>query len=90
VKTHSFVAVDGVDPMTQTLAFVDGTTIYTAQPFLIGSFATDAEIAAKPDNFSWISTGNVASFKGAIDELKIYNTALTEGQVGKLYNDEKP
>ncbi|MFA5972166.1 MAG: LamG domain-containing protein [Lentimicrobiaceae bacterium] len=90
VKTHSYVAIDGVDPLTQTLSFVDGLNTYTAQPFLIGSFATDAEIALHPDNFSWISAANVASFKGAIDELKIYNTALTEGQVGKLYNDEKP
>jgi hypothetical protein len=90
VQTHSFVALDGVDPLTQTLAFVDGLNTYTAQPFLIGSFASDAEIALHPDNFSWISTANVASFKGAIDELKVYNTALTAGQVGKLYNDEKP
>jgi hypothetical protein len=29
-------------------------------------------------------------FKGAIDELKIFNIALTDGQVSKLYNDEKP
>jgi hypothetical protein len=90
VLAHKFTGDNGVGPLTRTLAFVDGTTTYTPQPFLIGSFATDAEIAAKPDNFSWISTANVASFKGAIDELKVYNTALTEGQVGKLYNDEKP
>jgi len=90
VLTHTFTATDNVGPLTQTLSFVDGTTNYTAQPFLIGSFATDAEIAAKPDNFSWITTANVASFKGAIDELKVYNIALSDGQVSKLYNDEKP
>jgi len=87
---HKFTGTDNVGPLTRTLSFVDGTTTYTPQPFLIGSFATDAEIAAHPDNFSWISTANVASFEGAIDELKVYNTALTDGQVGKLYNDEKP
>lgn len=90
VLAHKFTEENSVGPLTRTLSFVDGTNTYTPQPFLIGSFATDAEIAAKPDNFSWISTGNVASFKGAIDELKVYNTALTDGQVGKLYNDEKP
>ena len=90
VLTHTYTATDNVGVLTQTLNFVDGTTTYTPQPFLIGSFATDAEIAAKPDNFSWITTANVASFEGAIDELKIYNTALSDGQVGKLYNDEKP
>lgn len=90
VKAQEYTATDNVGPLTQTLSFVDGTTTYTAQPFLIGSFATDAEIANKPDNFSWITVANVASFKGAMDELKVYNIALTDGQVGKLYNDEKP
>ncbi len=90
VLIHTFTTVDNVGPLTQTLSFVDGATTYTAQPFLIGSFATDAEIAAKPDNFNWITTANVASFKGAIDELKIYNTDLSDGQVGKLYSVEKP
>jgi len=80
----------GIGPLTRTLSFVDGANTYTAQPFLIGSFATDAEIAAKPGNFDWITTANVASFKGAMDELKVYNIALADGQVGKLYNDEKP
>jgi hypothetical protein len=90
VLTHTYTALDNVGALTQTLNFVDGTTTYTPQPFLIGALATDAEIAAKPDNFSWITTANVGCFEGAIDELKIYNTALSDGQVGKLYNDEKP
>jgi len=90
VLAHTFTAENGVGSLTRTLAFVDGANTYTPQPFLIGSFATDAEIAAKPGNFDWITTANLASFKGAIDELKVYNTALTDGQVGKLYNDEKP
>jgi hypothetical protein len=94
VMVQSYTATDNVGPLTRTLALVDVETAYTytmtAQPFLIGSFATDAEIALHPLNFNWISTANVASFKGAIDELKVYNTTLTDGQVGKLYNDEKP
>ena len=52
--------------------------------------ATDAELAAHPLNFNWITTANVGSFEGAIDELKIYNIALNDGQVAKLYNTEKP
>lgn len=90
VNVQTYTELEGVGPLTQTLSFVDGTNTYTAQPFLIGSFANDAEIALHPDNFSWIGTGNVGSFKGAIDELKLYNIALTDGQVAKLYNDEKP
>ncbi len=89
-NVHTFTETDGVGPLTQTLSFVDGLNTYTAQPFLIGSFATDGEIANKPGNFDWITAANVASFKGGMDMLKIYNIALTNGQVAKLYNDEKP
>ena len=32
---------------------------------------------------------NLGYFKGAIDGFKVYNTALTAGQVKKLYKDEK-
>ena len=90
VMVQSWSEEDGVGALTQTLSFVDGANTYSAQPFLIGSFATDAEIALHPGNFDWISEANVASFKGSMDELKIYNIALTDGQVAKLYNDEKP
>ncbi|HAH24443.1 MAG TPA: hypothetical protein DCL77_11945 [Prolixibacteraceae bacterium] len=86
----TYTASDGIGPLTQTLSFVDAGYTYTAQPFLIGAFATDAELAAKPLNFNWITTANVASFEGAIDNLKVYNVALKPGQVKKLYNDEKP
>jgi len=81
---------DGITPLTQTLNFNIPPYTYTPQPFIIGSLATDAELDAKPLNFDWIHVTNIGSFEGAIDELKVYNTALTDGQVGKLYNDEKP
>ncbi|HAH57203.1 MAG TPA: hypothetical protein DCL86_03570 [Bacteroidales bacterium] len=71
----------GIGPLTQTLD-------PAPQPFIIGCVATDAELAA---NFmEWTTADNLGYFKGAIDELKIYNIALTDGQVSKLYNDEKP
>jgi len=90
VMIQTYTETEGVGPLTQTLSFVDGDYTYEPQPFLIGSMATDAEIAAHPLNFNWITAANLGCFKGAIDELKIYNTALVEGQVMKLYNDEKP
>lgn len=72
----------GIGPLTQTLTEPD------PQPFIIGGVATDAELAA---NFmEWTTAENLGYFKGAIDELKIYNIALADGQVSKLYNDEKP
>ncbi len=68
--------------LTQTL------TSPAPQPFIIGGVATDAELAA---NFmAWTTAANLGYFKGAIDELKIYNIALADGQVSKLYLDEKP
>ncbi len=71
----------GIGPLTQVLASP------SPQPFIIGCVATDAELAA---NFmEWTTADNFGYFKGAIDELKIYNIALVEGQIMKLYNDEK-
>ena len=75
-------SVKGIGPLTQILTAPD------PQPFIIGCVATDAELAA---NFmEWTTADNLGYFKGAIDELKIYNIALVEGQIMKLYNDEKP
>ena len=72
----------GIGPLIQTL------TAPVPQPFIIGGVATDAELAA---NFmAWTTATNLGYFKGAIDELKIYNIALADGQVSKLYMDEKP
>lgn len=73
----------GIGPLLQTLSNPD------PQPFIIGCVATDAELAS-PDFSSWLSADNLGYFKGIIDELKIYNIALSDGQVAKLYNDEKP
>lgn len=71
----------GIAPLIQTL------TDPLPQPFLIGCVATDTELAT----WSWTETPtSLGYFKGAIDELKIYNIALADGQVSKLYNDEKP
>lgn len=71
-----------IGPLTQILTGPD------PQPFIIGCVANDAELAA---NFmSWTTAENFGYFRGAIDELKVYNIALADGQVSKLYNDEKP
>lgn len=71
----------GIGPLTQTLTAPD------PQPFIIGCVATDAQLAT----WTWTETAtSLGYFKGAIDELKIYNIALADGQVSKLYNDEKP
>ena len=92
VKTFT----EKVGALTQTLSYTDNAKDpvtgynFSAQPFLIGAFATDTELAAKPLTFNWISTANIASFEGAIDELKLYNTALSPGQIKKLYANEKP
>ncbi len=80
-------SIKGIGPLTQTM------TKPGPQPFLIGCVATDDELANDPDT-PWMTWGQTpvtfGYFKGAIDELKIYNIALADGQVSKLYNDEKP
>ena len=76
----------GIGPLTQSL------TAPGPQPFIIGCCATDDELAndAVTGWMAWTTADNFGYFKGAIDELKIYNIALADGQVSKLYMDEKP
>ncbi|MBN2814583.1 MAG: LamG domain-containing protein [Bacteroidales bacterium] len=71
----------GIGPLIQTL------TSPEPQPFMIGCVATDAQIAT----WEWTETPtSLGYFKGAIDELKIYNIALSAGQIIKFHNHEKP
>lgn len=75
-------ALKGIAPLTRTLISPD------PQPFIIGCVATDAEVAA---NFmAWTTVSTFGYFQGAIDELRIYNIALTDGMVSSLYNKQKP
>lgn len=79
--SYTWTATDGILPITQTLTDPD------PQAFLIGCVATDAQIAT----WSWTETPtSLGYFKGSVDELKVYNIALSDGQIAKLYNDEKP
>jgi hypothetical protein len=75
-------AVKGIAPLTRTLISP------APQPFIIGCVATDAEVAA---NFmDWTTEFNFGYFQGAIDELRIYNVALTDAMVSNLYYKQKP
>ena len=57
-------------------------------PMMIGACTTYAEANAVW-TWSWAHTPvGWDGFIGAIDELKVYNIALTDGQVAKLYKDE--
>ncbi len=58
-------------------------------PFMIGAATTYTEANAKWDWASWKSIGGWSYFAGSMDNLRIYNIALSDGQVSKLYNDEK-
>jgi len=76
----------GIGPLIRTLTAPD------PQPFLIGCVATDNELATDVAVgwMDWTTAANFGYFKGAIDELKIYKIALADGQVSRLYTDEKP
>ena len=74
-------ATKNIGPLVKTL------TSPGPQPFLIGAVATEAEIGT----WNQVPTPTTMGyFKGDIDELKLFNIALEEAQVSKLYSDEKP
>lgn len=60
----------------------------TTLPLMVGVATTYAEASTWDWDWSHEPSG-WDSFIGAMDELKVYNIALTQGQVTKLYNNEK-
>jgi len=66
-----------------------GTLTYSAVlPLMIGACTTYTE-ANTAFTWTWARTpANWDGFIGAMDELKVYNIALTDGQVAKMYKDE--
>lgn len=58
-------------------------------PLMIGEAFPYAEAKAVwPAAWGWETIPNWGYFTGSMDELKVYNIALTDGQVAKLYKDE--
>lgn len=60
-----------------------GTIEFQEDNYLLVGAADLATAETETEPANW------ACFYGAIDELKVFNIALTEGQVSKLYRDEK-
>jgi len=91
--------VNGVSTMvwtTTTEPLLTGTLVpytgisTTKLPLVIGAAITYAEAnAAWPASWGWATIPNWGYFTGSMDELKVYNIALTDGQVAKLYAGEK-
>ncbi|GHT67683.1 hypothetical protein FACS189452_05880 [Bacteroidia bacterium] len=62
----------------------------TNLPIIIGACTTFAEAEEQWTwGDGWKTPVGWDNFVGAMDELKVYNIALTEGQVSKLYADEQ-
>jgi len=87
--------VNGVSTMQWTATTKTGLTgtgawVYkNTLPLMIGACTTYAE-ANVEWTWTWAKTpANWDGFVGSMDELKLYNVALTDGQVAKLYKDEK-
>jgi len=87
--------VNGVNTMEWTAASKPGLTgtgpwqYKNTLPLMIAACTTYAEAKAEW-NWSWSETpAGWDGFVGSLDELKVYNIALTDGQVAKLYNEEK-
>jgi len=89
VKTCSFVKafvliLDFNDTPDQT-----DTVAPEQLPLLIGA-ATVYDEAATWTWDSWKTPDGWDSLRGAVDNLGIYNTTLTAGQVARLYQMQKP
>lgn len=66
-----------------------GSVIAAAEEGVEIAIGTDSTInMRRGDNNAEISSWD-AWFHGAIDELAVYNVALSQGQITKLYNDQK-
>lgn len=57
-------------------------------PLMIGTATTYAQAKAAWDWSGWDTPSSWDYFQGAMDEIKFYNTAITNGQVQWLYNNE--
>lgn len=85
--------VNGVSTMSWNATTKPGLTgtgafqYATVLPLMIGAYTTYAE-ALLNDTGGTASKNSWGSFIGSMDELKLYNIALTDGQVAKLYKDE--
>ncbi|OJU49550.1 MAG: hypothetical protein BGN96_10825 [Bacteroidales bacterium 45-6] len=87
--------VNGVSTMEWTATTKPGLTgsgawqYKNTLPLMIGACTTYAEAKAEW-TWAWAETPKAwDNFVGAMDELKVYNIALTDGQVAKLYKEEK-
>ncbi len=62
-----------------------GTLFQLQEPmdFVIGQEMPNAEV---PADYEWV----LSHFNGSMDEVRLYNTALSATQVQTLYNQEKP
>ena len=63
--------------------YIDGTAYPAGTYNPTYTFTTEAAIGGRADN---LNQNNNDSFLGAIDELSVYNRALTAGEIAAIYN----
>jgi len=85
--------VNGVSTMvwtSTTKPTFTGTLVPYANtiPLMVGACTTYTEALVGFDWTGWNKPSSWDGFVGSIDELKLYNIALTDGQVAKMYKDE--
>lgn len=73
-------------PALASSSWASYTSTVGALPIFIGLSTNEAEASAAW-NWEW-SAESLGAFYGAIDNLALYNVALTAGQVKKLYKDK--
>lgn len=78
VKTWEGVASGSIKPAA---ADAPADYLFIGQQCSMEIALLDSWFTPNPDTWS--------HFKGCIDELRVYNVALTDGQISRLYNKEK-
>ena len=81
LNTWQHVAVT-LDSSKNCIPYVNGAKATTTSGFIMGSFPTTGSNSFTIGN----NSGNTREFDGSLDEIRIYNRALSADEIKRLYN----
>lgn len=72
--------------LDSTIIYVDGQVVAYNTDGFTGSF----NVAGRPFVLGYTSENNASFYNGELDDVRVYNRKLTEGEVDILYNELNP
>jgi hypothetical protein len=78
------IFIDGEIKVTATIADFGDLEFETPTSYILGNWGQNATPALSPALGSW-----AVSFKGQLDQFRLYNTALTDSQAKELFTNKK-